>query len=359
MAQNAFYSIFDFNSFIPDVIVNENTTELQKALYPNIYNNRSVVGDINWVKANDTSIYDFWSIKRDTILHIITELSGIRWREPFFDIYLVRQFQSFGSSEPLIIPIGSINNGTTNIAAPDGARLKFNLIYQVCRRMLVQLQKTKDNVPHPLSFHPLLRPGPYRFDNMALLLAYSVSLNVLGLDSTMSSLNSAFLKNNFPGLKIFRDHFETEWILTPRKTLVDYISNESFNSDLVRLTRPPQPNQDQNTTEQNPSIEGLPLKGRLGFSTYMNSKNQLVIKDVDPNRLAGVNGLKSGDIIRRINGRLARNHKLMVEYILEGLSLSGSVIEINREGNIMEIILRPVDIPQYEEEQQLQIYPIR
>jgi hypothetical protein len=358
MAQDAFYSIFDFNRFIPDVIVNENTTELQKSLYPNIYNTRSVIGDINWIKENDSSLYDFWSEQGDTVLHILTELSGIRWREQYFDIYFVRQFQSFGSSEPLIIPIGSINNGTTNIAASDGARLKFNLIYQVSRRMLSQLQKTENNVPHPLSFHPLLRPGPYRFDNMALLLAYSASLDILGLDSTMSSINSAFWKNSFPGLQIFRKHFEKKWILTPNKTLVNWLSNESYNSDLVRLTRPPRPNLSQTSVEQQPYIEGLPLKGQLGFSTYINSKNQLVIQDVDPNRLASANGLKSGDIIRRINGRLARNHKLMVQYILEGLSLAGSIIEINREGKIMEIIIRPIDMPQYEQEQQLQVYPI-
>jgi hypothetical protein len=224
--------------------------------------------------------------------------------------------------------------------------------------MLSQLRKTENNIPHPLSFHPLLRPGPYRFDNMALLLAYSASLDILGLDSTINSINSVFWKNNFPGLQIFEKHFEKEWILTPNSTLVNWLSDESYNSDLVRLTRPPRPTQSQTDMEQQPFIEGLPLKGQLGFSTYINSKNQLVIQNVDPNRLASANGLKSSDIIRRINGRLARNHKLMVQYILEGLSLSGSIIEISREGKIMEIIIRPIDTPQYEEEQQLQVYPI-
>lgn len=358
MAQNAFYSIFDFNRFIPKVIINDNTVELQKSLYPNIYSNRSVTGDINWVKTNDSSIYNFWRMEGDTILHVLTELSGIRWREPSFDIYLVRQFQSFGSSEPLIIPVGSINNGKANIAAPEGAKQKFNLIYQVSRRMILQLQKTENSIPHPLSFHPLLRPGAYRLDNMALLLAYSVSLDILGLDSTISSINSAFWKNNFPGLQIFRTHFETSWILTPNKTLVDWISNESYNSDLVLLTRPPSPTQSDTDVAQQPNIEGLPLKGYLGFSTYINGRSQIVIQNVDPNRLAGKNGLKNGDIIRRVNGKLVRNHKLMVQYILEGLTMAGSDIEISREGNIMEIIVRPIDIHQYKEEQKLQVYPI-
>jgi len=356
MAQNAFYSIFDFNQFIPEVTINDNTSEIQKSLYPTIYNNRSITGDINWVKENDSSIYNFWVSEGDTILHILSELSGIRWREPSFDIYLVRQFQSFGSSNPLIIPIGSINDGTANIAAPEGAKQKFNLIYQLSHRIISQLQKAENNAPHPLSFHPLLRSGAYRLDIMALLLANSVSMNILGLDSTRSSINSAFWNNNFPGLQIFRTHFETTWILTPDNTLADRISSEAYNSNLVLLTRPPSPGQFQTDVEQ-PNIEGLPLRGSLGFSTYVNGRNQLVVKDVDPNRLAALNGLKSGDVIRRINGRLARNHKLMVEYILEGLSLAGSVIEISREGNTMEIIIRPIDVQQYQEEQQLHIYP--
>lgn len=356
-AQDAFYQIFSYDNFIPEVVVNNQTAQLQQSLYPDLYETRSVTGDIRWLGENDSVFVDFWQAQGDTVLHLLTELSGIEWQENNFDIYLVRHFNSLGSAAPLILPLGSISNNQTRIAAPEGPPLRFNFIYQLSKRMLLQINRSKDGRKHPLSYHPLMRTGAYRFDNLAMLLAYSVSMHILDVDTTLATVNSAFWKNNFAGHKIFRKNFETKWILTPERTLIDYLADEPPNSQLVALTRPPRANKKVLGGPDPIYIEGLPLKGMLGFTTRINDKNQLQLDKVDPYRLAYANGLVEGDIIRRVNGRLVKNHKKMVEYILESLNTGGSVLQIIREGKTKDLILQPMDLPLFEEEDQLNIYP--
>ena len=88
-------------------------------------------------------------------------------------------------------------------------------------------------------------------------------------------------------------------------------------------------------------VEDLPLKGQLGYSVRFNDAAQLVIDKIDETRLGYSAGLREGDIIRRINGKLVRNQKVMVEYILEGFEQSGAIVEVSRGANIIELLLQP------------------
>ena len=341
VAQDTYYSIFSYSYFIPKVRINDRSVSLQQNVLPGLYRDRSAARDMRWVAENDSAIVAFWQHQGDTVLHILREFSGIGWHESEFDIYLVRYFPTLGSSDPLIVPVGGMSRGSLIEAAPNGNRLIFDLVFQLAKRMLAQASQPEDSMSLSIAYHPLMRPGQYRLDNLALLLTFNTCQNIIGLDSTLDAYESAFCKNKFPGRDIFEKYLKDTWFLSPDQTLADWIAGEPTNSQLVYVTRPPR-RVIPTDQPQAQYVEGLPLKGRLGFSVRRGDGNSLVVDNIDIYRLAYACGLRAGDIVRRVDGRVMRNHKNLVESILGGLENGSAVVEVVREGLTEEVIIQPI-----------------
>ncbi len=343
LAQETYYSIFNYDRFIPRVTINDHSPSLQADLLPEVYATRSVRRDIRWVAEHDSALINFWEQQGDTILHILTECSGIDWQETDFDIYLVRYFLGMGSSDPLILPVGGIYRRGLFEAVPTDNRMVLNLLFQLSKRMLAQSYQPHDNVYLPIANHPLMRPGPYRLDNLAMLLALTTAQNLIGVDSARGAWKSAFFKQRTPGREVFDRYFADGWILTPDHPLVDWVAAEGYNSALVRATRTPKRPTAADRQPPRRFIEGLPLKGQLGFSVRIDDRGYLVVDQIDTYRLAYACGLLGGDVIRRVDNRIVRNQKQLVTYILESLPEGGATLEIQREGQAQQIIIRPMD----------------
>ncbi|MEW6411364.1 MAG: hypothetical protein AB1483_02695 [Candidatus Zixiibacteriota bacterium] len=343
--QDTYYSIFNYSNFIPKVRVNDHAVSLQENLYPRFYRTHSVTGDMRWVSQNDSSLMAFWQQQGDTVLHILREFSGIQWHESEFDIYLVRYFPTIGSSDPLIIPIGGLQSGGLIEAAPEGSRQILNLVFQLAKRMLAQAYQPEDGIYHPIVSHRLMNPGPYRRDNLAMLLAVNTCQNIIGIDSTYAAYRSTFWRERFPGKEVFERYFLDSWLLSPKRTLADWVLSEPENSDLVMATRPPRPVKTVANEGPRPYIEDLPLKGQLGFTARNNGSGNLVVEKVDVYRLGYACGLKPDDVIRRVDGRMVRNFKTLVEYTLEGMERrGGATYEIVRDGYTEQIVMQPIRI---------------
>ncbi len=341
-AQDTYYSFFSYNGFTPKVGVNDRSTALQSSLYPQMYRQQAVRGDMRWLAQNDSSLVTFWEAQGDTVLHIMRELSGIEWYESEFDVYLVRYFPTLGSSDPMILPIGGMGDGTVFEVAPDGSRLILNLMFQLSRRMLAQAVQPEDSVILGIAYHPLMQPGPYRQDNLAMLLAMATCQNIIGYDSTYDAYQSAFWKYHSLGRDIFEKYFLDQWILSPDRPLADWIAAEPYGSQLVKLTRPPKPVRRGPGPKQRQFVEGLPLEGELGFSVKLDESSRLMVSQIDTYRLAYANGLREGDRIFRVDGRRVKTQKAMVEHILNGLDNGGAILEIIREGNTETLLLQPI-----------------
>ena len=341
-AQDAFYSIFSFNGFTPKVSFNDRSTALQHSLFPKLYDTRSVRTDMRWLADNDSLLTAFWQNKGDSVLHILRELSGIEWYESEFDIYLVRFYPTLGASDPCIIPMGGMGDGTSSEVAPDGNRLILNLLFQLSRRMLAQAVQPEDSVVLGIAYHPLMQPGPYRQDNLAMLLAITAAHSVMGYDSTMDAWASAFWKYHTPGRKILEKYLYNQWILSPDRPLADWIASESYSSPLVRLTRPPKPVRPGFGAKQQPLVDGLPFKGELGFSVKFDESDRMVVNQIDVNRLAFANGLREGDRLHRVDGRRAKSHRELVERLLAGLDAGGTLLEIVRDGKTETLLMQPL-----------------
>jgi hypothetical protein len=344
-AQDVYYSIFSFTHSIPEVRINDAAVSLQSSLYPDLYRSRSAARDIRWVARNDSQIVAFWEQNGDTILHILTELSGIEWREQAFDIYLVRYFPSLGSAEPLIIPVGGMKGASLIEAAPSGNRFILDLIYQLAHRMLAQAARPGDSVRLSIADHPLMRPGPYRRDNLAMLLALATCTNIIGMDSTMDAYNSAFWVRHLTGRRIFEEYLLNKWVLTPERTLADWISAEPYWSKLVVATRPPRLRQRPEKVKNQVYIEGLPLKGQLGFSVKIDEANYLTVDTIDVYRLAYACGLRAGDRIHSVEGYRVRTHRELVERILEYLDTGGATLQVLRNDRLETVLIRPIALP--------------
>jgi hypothetical protein len=345
-SQETYPFIFTFTHFIPEVGISDRSVSLQASLYPEFYRTRSSVSDMQWVAEKDSQIVTFWSEKGDTILHVLTELSGIEWSEKEFDAYLIRYYPSIGSAEPLIIPIGGIKTNSLIEAAPSGNTLILNLIFQLSKRMLAQTVQSTDSTTLKIADHPLMRSGPYRRDNLAMLLALASCNNIIGLDSTIDAYHSAFWVAHFPGRQILEEHFLNKWVLTPDHTLADWIAQEPYWSHLVALTSPPRVRQKPAGQGQRSFIEGLPIKGQLGFSIKLDNANYLVVDTIDVYRLAYACGLRVGDRIHAVDGYRVRTHRELVERILDKLEQGGSTLEILRNNDRESVIVRPMALPE-------------
>jgi len=351
MSQQTYYTLFRYKSFIPEVTINDRSVPLQAAVYPDLYKTRSAEKDIEWVAENDSSIVAFWKQKGDTVLHILTELAGIDWKETEFEIYLVRHFPTVGSPDPVIIPIGGIGPKGVLEEVPMDNRLILNMTYQLARRLLAQADRSDEPTSYALVSHPLMRQTPLRRDNMAMLLALVACQNMLGYDKANEAFDSDFWDRHFPSKQVFRNYLMNKWVLSPDKTMADKILGEPRNSDLITATRPPRPPRPPSTDGQPiTQIAGISPTGKLGFSIRYESGSALVIDTIDDKRLAFANGLRTGDQIRRVGGQMVRTYRDLVEKLLNGLEKGGAEIEIVRNNKMQMLTFQNIMLPAYEEQ---------
>lgn len=332
---------------IPRVTMRDNAVSLQASLYQDHYRTHSAIDDLRWVQRNDSAMIAFWNERGADILRRLSQNAGIAWVEREFDIYLVRFYQTAGEGDPLILPLGGTRVGGLTEAPAHGARLQFGLIYQLARRMLAQVDRP-GGAHLSIASHPLMQPGPYRRDNLAMLLALVTAEQVIGLDSTFDAYQSAYWKHRHPGREIFEEYLLKEWILTSDQPLSTWVAREPYGSRLVIATRPPRlPRPGDGVARQR--VEGLPIKGRLGFSVSVDDRNRLVVDKLDPNRLAFLSGLQEGDIIRQVDGARVSSQKQLVQRILEGLNGIGATLSILRDSQPMTVVIRPVAVSDLDE----------
>lgn len=329
---------------IPKIRLNDQAVTFQASLYPDYYKTHSAQADMRWLRANDSALTYFWDQKGDSILLLLSEFSGLDWVEDDVDMYLLRHYPAVGGADPLVIPLGSLRRGILSEAAPTAARMHLNMIYQLAHRMLTQAERSNDPFYRSMANHPLMQAGPYRRDNLAMLLALVTSQAIMGLDSTYDAYQSAFWKQRTPGREIFESYLLSEWILNRERPLAAWVVEEPLNSRLVLLTRPPKRRRQRTALASREYIEGLPIKGRLGFSVRTNNSGRMVVDKIDVDRLAFACGLREGDVIRRIEDRPVRTLKALIEKIMAGLDEGGATMTIIRDDMTTTVLIQPLDL---------------
>ncbi|MBD3257387.1 hypothetical protein GF377_03050 [candidate division GN15 bacterium] len=326
---------------VPAVAINNSSVTFQASLYPEHYQRESAARDMRWVARNDSAFTAFWEENGNDILQLLTRMSGIDWVEERFEMYIVRYYPAVGGPDPLVIPLGGMRRGELIRAAASGNQMKLNVIYQLAHRMLAQAEKSDDPFMRSMTGHPLMRPGAYRRDNLAMLLALVTSQQIIGLDSTYDAYQSSFWKARTPGRQVLEQYMLSEWILSPDRTLAQWVIEEPYSSRLVVATRQPRRTDNERRTGPRPYVEGLPLKGKLGFSVRWNATSKLQIDQIDYARLGYASGLQEGDVIRSVDGVRARNQRDMVQKILAGLDEGGSTVTVERDGQRESVIIQP------------------
>ncbi len=326
---------------IPSVHINEHSVSLQQSIFPEYYRTHSAIDDIAWVTSSNREIETFIRDSADSLLHLLSTLSGLSWRERELGLYFVRYLPSTGSSDPLLLPVGGIRQGGLVEAMPSGAALKLNLIYYLADRMLSQ--SAGDTViDTTITNHPLMQYLPYRRELLTLLLAVETGRQLLGSDSTRAAYESPFWIRHVSGRRIFEEYFLTKWSLSSERPLSHWLAEQPIDSDFVNLTGVVEFTVDEPSKVSRQYIEGLPLKGQFGFSVKLNSGNNLVVERIDESRLAFLCGLRRNDVIKQVNGKRPRSQKELVEMIVAGFDVAGTFLQISREGKAQTILLRPV-----------------
>ncbi|MBI5266080.1 MAG: hypothetical protein HY851_02495 [candidate division Zixibacteria bacterium] len=323
---------------LPDVTINNVASSFQAGLYPDYYRENSISADMRWLTNNDSVIEKFWLTQGDSVLSKLAHMGGINWVEPSFPIYLVKYYPSAGVSDPLVIPLGGLMKGVTVEAPPDSAGLLFNLIYQLSGRLLVQARLSDTANSPAIARHPLFGPGPFRRDNLAMLLTLATAPSFIGADATLASYNSPFWRARTPGRQVLEELFQKRWMITPQKPLAQWLIEEPYDSPLVESTRTPSFATDSTTLVVS-SMAGLPPAGTLGF-TVKSIGGRFEIDKIDPARLAYACGLRTGDAISQVDARRASTVKDLFERMLTGLDKGGSTLTLFRAGKTVTLLLR-------------------
>jgi hypothetical protein len=330
---------------IPRVLIDSRATEFQASLYPDYYATRPASRDQTWVTQNDSLFTAFWQEKGDSILVILSRLAGIDWVDKTIDLYLLRYYPGVGGPDPLVIPLGGIRQGALIEAVPTGCRMQLNIVYQFSRRLLGQAGRSDTPTLWSLAGHPLMRPGSYTRDNLAMLLALATAQRVIGPDSTDIAWRSAFWTKRTPGREMLEKYLLSKWTLTENRTLAQWVADESTESELVSLALFTQGTSQQVNTARRPVyVQGLPLKGQFGFSVRSDDRGQFMVDRIDSTRLAYASGLRTGDIIRSVDGSRVKSHKDMIERLLAGLDAGGATMSIMRGDRALLLVIQPSDL---------------
>jgi hypothetical protein len=188
--------------------------------------------------------------------------------------------------------------------------------------------------------HPLLQPGPFRRDNLAMLLATVTAQKIIGLDSTFEAYQSDYIRKTHQGREVFEKFLLTQWALTTQRPLLQWVLDESPMSAFVEATRAPVRAPDLWARDQE-YVEGLPLKGQLGMSVKLGDNNRLVLDQLDTLRLAHACGLRAGDVVRSVDGKRPRTHRQLIEFVLAGLDRGGATVSVLRNEADVTVVLRP------------------
>jgi hypothetical protein len=323
---------------LPHVTINNSAGSFQTGIYPDYYRENSISADMRWVAGNDSLIQAFWQTQGDSVLSKLSQLGGINWVETSFPIYLVKYYPSAGESDPLVIPLGGQLRGVAVESPPDRAGQLFNLIYQLSGRMLTQAKLSETANPPQLANHLLFGPGPYRRDNLAMLLTLATAPVFIGAEATLAAYASPYWRARTPGRQVLEEQFQKRWLITPQKPMAQWLKEEPFDSPLVESTRTPSLTADSTDTVVS-SMAGLPSTGVLGV-TVKPVSGRFEIDKIDPARLAYACGLRVGDAISQVDAKRAGTVQELFERMLTGLDKGGSTLTVFRAGKTITVILR-------------------
>ncbi len=329
-------------SGLPTVEIETDAVFLMRAFHPQYYESeRQMALDIRWVNRNDSTFRAVWDSLGYPALALIEQLSGIPWREKAIDLYLLRYMRTRGMYDPLAIPMEGLKLKNYNEAAPVGVEKFLDLLILLSGRNLLQAELPGATELHTAQ-HPLTDKSAYRFDVLAMTVAFSVAERLLPNDSITEITSRATWKRHYPGWFVFENHFRYSWVLSEDQTLARYLADEPYSSALVELTRPPrikkpQPKEDKPEDKIKLAAGG----GTLGFSVVRTDRGYLEVVDLDTAGLAFNSGLMEGDQIKRVNGEYARNARELMGMILDHIYSDGVYMIVVRDQQEMGILMLP------------------
>ena len=305
---------------------------LLRAFYPTFYTADSALQQAIKIAEQKSGFYGaIWDSLGDSIMTTMETLSGIEWVEPGLKIYLLRFLPVSGLYEPLALPVEGIKTGSAPIiAVPQNEYRILQLLRILAGRNLLQAD-LPGHQNLQITTHPLFTNGPYRFDLLATTLAAATARYFIPGDSLRAIYDSEEWRLFNPGWQIFNDNLRKKWILSPSKTLVDYLMEEPFDSPLVELatiSTTPVPDSIPNITEEK---TGLATSGnRLGFTAVTDRDGYLRVISIDSTKLAYSCGLRMGDRIQRVNGEAVRTLREMMNKSLDALDSYGVYLIVLR-----------------------------
>jgi len=330
-AQPAFESIPRVRMVIDDY-------DYMISLFPDDYPSRAkAVEACSTIAAPAESLKTFWDQMGGEILGRMSEYAGISWVEPEFDIYIVKYYPDYACHRPMTIPLEGRKNGHRIVAIPGGLTPYITLFQQLAKRLLEQASMPGGS-PYYISGHPLMEKTTRRFDNLANLLALQTLGEYWNIDSVLAVFRSDHWRRREPGQGILFDHLWGRWTLSAENTLATLIASEPYGSALVSMTRPP--TVPKAKAPWSAGRMGPPTGGKLGISVTRDRSGYYRVVKIDTLKLAYLSGLRTGDLIRTVEGTAPKNVKDLVTLLLDHLD-QGVQVNIMRDGLPEAVIIYP------------------
>ena len=327
---------------LPETEFKHFNLELMRTFYPLYYRNEyKIQSDARYVVRQDSAFIALWDSVGNAVMKTIADYSGVEWVEDNIDIHPVRYLPSMGLYSPMVMPWEGIKTRDYTEAAPTGMRRFLNLIRLFCGRNLKQINYPECSWYY-LNDHPLLQQSAYRFDNITMTLTLTVAPYFIHPDTLNTIVSSDSWQRSFDGWTVFDDYFRNNWNISTDSVLAQFLSDESYNSPLVELSRPPrQVRVEQETASQKDRIKMGAGKGRLGFSVFKTERGLFEVVDVDSTKIAYASGLMPADLIKRVNGEVVRTTRELMGMILDKIDEEGVYMIVIRDGEEQGLLLLP------------------
>ena len=292
--------------------------------------------ETRWVRRHSRSLKKFWQLYGDSALASLSTYAGIPWRQKSIKVYFVRYLSSWEAPDPPTLPLGGRRLAGIVEAGPAGAEQILQLLHLLAHQLL----NGASRLEYPQLNHALMKRSPYHRENIVELLALSVAADILNHDKLLETINSPAYARRHPGYDLFFADLWEIWTLSADYPLTKYLAEEPFTGSVrFRADSTLAAHAIKKSKRQAAHQRQIPPGGQMGIALEQTASGLKVI-DADPERLAFAYGITEGDIIRTINGAVAKNLREFYSELLSTYETSGAKLRVRRGSEEFTITIK-------------------
>jgi len=288
--------------------------------------------DTRWVERRSDELVSWWERQGPVFLVRAATFAGLSWPYRDIEVYLVRSWPVISIEYPLVLALGTIDEGGVPTEIPDDEDFQILLLaHQLTHYLLDDPTFIPRDQRPPAYEHPFLAPGDLEIEAMVNWLTYAVLEEMWGKERLGKATEQQLWRTYNPNHAYVVDELMPRWRLGPQTTLAQWLAAQRSGSEIFRIhdvyareRRLPEPTPDART-----NLSGTPYGIGLG-ATF---DGDVFVAYVDPASAADRAGVRQGDVLVTIEGRAVERDVVDAKRRLDDSWRNGEInLSVERDG---------------------------